>query len=169
MRRQTEKNELTPEGKRKPFSIHWFLAVQPACAVVSFICAITLDNTLRIVGVEVHPWKDALTAALGGVFFMTTCAPLAWRVGLTTLPQYFLAAISLFMPATIIWLLVTTMITPIQIDMTAVSPDLTETRMWAMSIYIRIVRSAILSPAYIFAFWFFYHHLLGRDAYNFSK
>jgi hypothetical protein len=154
---------------RKPFSLTLFLAVQPVCGVVSFVFAVFLDNALRTIGIDIHPWKEALTAALGGVFFLTTCAPLAWRLGLITLPQYFLAAVWLFMPATIIWLAVGNLFTPIAIDMAQYPADLPDNKVWAISTYIRIVRSAIISPVYILSFWFFYHYLLARDICQFTS
>ncbi len=147
----------------KPFSIWVFLAVQPVCALIQFAVGIGLDNTLRELGVNIHPWKEAFYAALGGIFFMTTCAPLAWRVGLVTIPQYFLAAMALLMPATIIWLFLFSPFSPIQFEVAHLDVAADDSRALAMSIYIRIARSTILSPVYVLTFWYLYHHILRHD------
>ena len=147
----------------KPFSVYIFLAVQPVCALVQFIVGLGIDNSLRELGVDIHPWKEAFYAALGGIFFMSTCTPISWRLGLVTLPQYFLAAIAMFMPATIIWLFLFSPIAPIQFEITELNARIDEGRTLAMSVYIRISRSLVLTPVYVLTFWYLYHYLLGRD------
>ena len=127
------------------------------------VCAVILDNTLRYFGIEIHPWKEAVFSGLAGIFFSSLFVPVLWKLGLITVPQYILGALGVFVPATLISLAVIYHFHPIIIDIAGLDFDSTDdSKAWAISIYIRILRSAVLFPIYIFAFWLIYHKYLGN-------
>lgn len=149
--------------QEKKFTWKPFLLTQLACGLFTTLCALLLDNSLRHLGIEIHPWKEALISGAAGTFFATLFVPLLWRLGLVTIPQYILGAIGLFIPATLLSLFAVYQFHPIIINFVGIElSSLSDNQNWAVTIYIRIFRSTILFPAYIFAFWLIYHKYLGN-------
>lgn len=140
-----------------------FLLTQLPCGLFTTLCALLLDNTLRQYGVGIHPWREAVISGAAGIFFSSLFVPILWRLGLVTVPQYLLGAVGLFVPATLLSLLVVHFFQPILIDIAGFEFAAGDSRAWAMAVYIRISRSVVLFPTYVFAFWFIYHKCLGRQ------
>lgn len=139
-----------------------FLITQIPCGLFTTCCALVLDNVLRQYGVDIHPWREAIISGAAGIFFSSLFVPLLWRLGLVTVPQYMLGALGLFIPATLLSLFVVYAYQPVLIDIAGFEFTPDDNRAWAMTAYIRISRSAVLFPTYIFAFWLIYHKYLGR-------
>ena len=147
----------------KKFTWRPFLLTQLPCGLFTILFALILDNLLRQFGVDIHPWKEALVSGLAGIFFSSLFVPLLWRLGLITVPQYILGALGLFIPATLLSLLAIYQFHPIIIDIAGLDLNTqSDSEAWAMTIYIRITRSAVLFPVYIFIFWLVYHKYLGN-------
>ena len=145
----------------KNFEWKVLLLTQLPCGGLLFIAAYCLDNFLFSLGVDIHPWREAMFAAIGGMFFSSIFIPVLWRLGLITVQQYLIGAIALFVPCTLITLVILGQFQSIKLPMVSLIENGSVERIWAMSIYIRIARSAILFPIYIFFFWLIYHKLLG--------
>lgn len=147
---------------RKNFKWTTFLITQIPCGFVTFIAALFVDNALRHFGVQIHPWREAIISGVAGMFFSSLFVPLLWRLNLVTVPQYMIGAIGIFVPATLLSLLVVAQFQPLIIDVNSLEFVDGDTRAWAMSMYVRIARSALLVPVYIFMFWLVYHRYLGH-------
>lgn len=141
---------------------HAYLLAHALAGLILFLCALFIDNLMRQFGVDIHAWKEALASALAGIVFSIPLLRVLWRLGLVTIPQYMLGAVTLFIPATLLSLIGVYFFQPILIDIAGIDVNNTS-QSWATTIYLRIARSAILFPIYIAGFCWVYHKKMRRS------
>jgi hypothetical protein len=145
----------------KPFRWPHYLTSHLVCSLAVLAVGLVLDNILRAFGIGISPWKDAMYSALSGFFIASPLVPLLWRVGLVTGPQYVLGGLSVFVPATLLSVLVISQFDSILVAVPGFEGMEGDSQVWATTAYVRIARSAILFPVYIFFFWLIFHRLFG--------
>lgn len=150
--------------KNERFTWPAYFLSQIPCGFSVMLCALVVDNALRQFGVDIHPWKEAIYSGAAGMFFATLFMPLVWRLGLTTLPQYMLGALGVFIPATLLSLVVIYQFQSIIIDVAELNfNNQDDNKAWAITLFIRITRSLALFPPYVFVYWLVYHKYLGKS------
>ncbi len=159
MQNQNNKEGYNAGPKNKPW--HAYLLAHLGAGLSLLLCALLTDNLMRQFGIDIHPWKEALASSLAGIVFAAPLLLVLWRLGLVTIPQYMLGAITLFIPATLLSLIGIYFFEPILIEISGMNVNNTS-QSWAATIYLRIARSAVLFPVYIVAFWYIYHKRMNR-------
>lgn len=146
-----------------PFRWPAFLISLFASFVAMFLFALVMDNTLRAFGIGISNWFDSLwDSALATVcsFFI---APIFWRIGLVTLPQYLLGASALVIPTTIISVLILSQFHDVGISVPGIDSQTHTTQYLAISAYIRLFRSILCVPVYLGVFYWMFHISFGMD------
>ena len=144
---------------KRPFRWSIFIACLAASGVTVSFCGILIDNLLRMFDVGISPWQDAFWSGVFAFLFSIPIAPALWRLGLVTLPQYLLGAMAVFVPLTIVSTIIMSQSYDIMIRVPGVDEDAPANQVWALTAYIRLARSAIFVPVFLFTFWFTYHDL----------
>lgn len=145
----------------RPFDRNRFLAAVCVGGVILFLVALALDRVLISFGVELHPWRDAFFSGFFGIIFGAPGILAVWRMGVVTLRQYILAALILFAPLTVLSLIVLAAVDDVVIDAPWVGGEAISAHDLAFTAYVRIARSALLTPFFIAAFWWLYHRRWG--------
>ena len=151
------------EQRTQPFRWDIFLLCLTAGGVAIFIVGIVFDNLLHIFDVSISSWREALWSAVFGVLFSIPIAPMLWRLGLVTLPQYLLGAMAVFVPLTILSALLMSGFYDIKITVPDFDNDAAASQVWALTAYIRLARSAIFVPVFLITFWFTYHRVFKME------
>lgn len=141
----------------RPFRWPEFLASHLAASLAIFLIGLILDNGLRAFGIDIPSWREAFYSGLSGFLIATPLCLVLWRVGLVTGPHYLLGGLGLFVPVTILSVLVISRFDNVLITVPVVDGDGSDNQLLAITAYIRIARSAVLFPTYIGVFWFSYH------------
>lgn len=143
----------------RPFEWPHYVATHLICSAALLLAALALDTILRAFGVGISPWKDAVYSALSGFVIATPLVPVLWRVGLVTGPHYVLGGLGVFVPATLLSVLVISRFDSILVQIPGLDLSEGDSQLWATTAYVRIARSAILFPVYIFIFWLVFHRV----------
>lgn len=161
---ETGRANIDRHGPRKrPFQWDIFIACLGVSGLAVFICGLLMDNMLRLFDIGISPWRDALLSGFFSFLFSIPIAPALWRLGLVTLPQYLLGAMAVFVPLTILSTIVVSPSHDIMIKVPGFDDDAPANQLWALTAYIRLARSAIFVPVFLFTFWFSYHYLCNMD------
>ena len=145
----------------QPFRWPAFLISLFASFVAMLLFALVMDNTLRAFGIGISNWFDSLwDSALATVcsFFV---APIFWRIGLVTLPQYLLGASALVIPTTILSVLILSQFHDVGISVPGIDSQTHTTQYVATSAYIRLFRSILCVPIYLGVFYWVFHISFG--------
>lgn len=145
----------------QPFQWPVFLLSLVLGAFVMFMFGLAIDNVLRIFGVGISAWFDAFWDAFVTVFFGAFVAPIFWRIGLVTFPQYLLGALALVVPISIISVLVLSRFHNVGIDVPGIDSDVFPNRFFAVTAYVRLIRAMIDVPVFLAAFYWIYHIAFG--------
>jgi len=143
----------------RPFRWPQYLTSHLVSSLAILAVGLVLDNMLRAFGIGISPWKDAVYSALSGFIIASPLVPLLWRVGLVTGPQYVLGGLSVFVPATLLSVLVISQFDSILVMVPGFEGHADDSQLWATTAYVRIARSAILFPVYILVFWLVFHRM----------
>ena len=155
--RKTDIDRMTA----RPFDRNGFVAAVCAGGVVIFAVGLVLDRMLIAFGVELSPWRDAFFSGLFGVIFGLPGILAVWRIGVVTLRQYILCALILFAPLTVLSLFALAAFEDVVIAAPWAAGGAISAHDLAFTVYVRIARSAVLTPFFIFAFWYLYHRRWG--------
>lgn len=126
------------------------------------IVGLILDRVLIFAGIELHPWRDAAQSAAFGIIFGGPGLLLVWRIGIVTLRQYILSALILFAPLTVLSLFALALVEDVVLSAPWIDDGEISAHDLAYTAYLRIARSALLTPFFLLAFWSVYHRWLGR-------
>ncbi len=151
----------------KPYKWRMLALALVPTSIISALTAMLLDQILIELGVVIHPYFEAITAGVFAFVFSVPAVPILWRLGLCSLPQYFLGGLALIVPTTLITLFFIPLFSPVTLDITVMRPRISNSQVWAFSIYVRFARSAVLLPVHIFSFWLIYHKLMNYSAKKF--
>ena len=142
------------------------VALVPTCIITTLV-AIFIDQILIENGIAIQPYFEAIVAGVFAFAFSLFVVPLLWRLGLNTLPLYLLGGLALIVPATIVSLAFVSMHSPVMLDFTSMNSKTLQSQVWALTIYVRFARSAMLLPIHITAFWLINHKLLKYSQKNY--
>lgn len=155
--RHGQTGQSKPSGRR---AFSWSIYLASICfgsaAVVG--SGLAIDLVLAGNGIAIHVGFEAMLSAFFGLVFMTPGVLIVWRLGLVTLGQYLLGVVILFLPITLLTLLVY----PI-FDVWIVPPKGSTAETILFSSFVRLLRAAALAPIAILAFWLAYHVLFRAD------
>lgn len=154
--------------EKRPFRWPTFIACLAASGLTVTFCGILIDNLMRMFDIGISPWRDALWSGVFAFLFSIPIAPALWRLGLVTLPQYLLGAMAVFVPLTIVSTIIMSQSYDIMIRVPGFDEDVPANQVWALTAYIRLLRSAIFVPVFLFTFWFTYHYLCNMAPKRFS-
>lgn len=138
-------------------------------AFVMFLFGLTMDNTLRLFGIGISPWFDSLWDSFLGVFFASFIAPLFWRIGLVTFPQYLLGAFALAAPITIISVLVLSRFYDVSVDVPGINSAAFPDQSFAISAYVRLIRAVVFIPVFLWVFYWVFHIYFGMAPKSFKN
>lgn len=144
-------------GELRPFTWRGFMLALVMSSVIMFFFGLVMDNTLRLFGVGISPWKDALWDCVMATFFGSLIAPIFWRLGLCTFPQYLLGAFALVVPITICSALVLSQFHDVRIVVPGLDAVSFPNQSFAISAYVRLIRAVIYVPVYLASFYWIYH------------
>jgi hypothetical protein len=145
----------------RPFTWPGFLGSLFVSAMIMFAFGLLTDNSLRLFGIGISAWKDALWDCVMALFFGSIVAPLFWRIGLVTFPQYLLGAFALVVPMTIVSALVLSRFHDVSIDVPGIDAAAFPNQSFAISAYVRLIRAVIYVPVFLASFYWIYHLALG--------
>lgn len=154
-------DKTTDPAPTPPYDRKLFLIAVCAGGAAIFAVGLALDSILISFGVELSPWRDAFYSGLFGVIFGAPGLLAVWRIGVMTLRQYILAALILFAPLTVLSLIALAAFENVVIEAPWAGGEEISAHDLAFTAYVRIARSAVLTPFFIAAFWYFYHHRWG--------
>lgn len=151
-------------------SFRWsiFLFSLFVSASVMFLFGLAMDNTLRLFGIGISSWFDSLWDSFLGVFFATFIAPVFWRIGLVTFPQYLLGAFALAAPITIISVLVLSRFYNVSIEVPGINSAAFPDQSFAVSAYVRLIRAVIFIPVFLWVFYWVFHICFGMAPKSFK-
>lgn len=141
----------------QPFRWPVFFVSLMASSLVMFLFGLLMDNTLRIFGVGISSWFDSLWDACLGTFFGAIVAPIFWRIGLVTFPQYLLGAFTLVVPITLLSVIVLSQFHNVEIEVPGIASDAYPNQLIAISAYVRLFRAMIFVPVYLAFFYWIFH------------
>jgi hypothetical protein len=144
-----------------PFTWQGFLAALFLSSVAMFFFGLAMDNALRLFGIGISAWQDALWDSCMAFFFGSFVAPLFWRIGLITFPQYLLGAFALVVPITIISVLALSRFHDVRVEVPGIDALSFPDQSFAISAYVRLIRAVIYVPFFLGVFYFIYHVLIG--------
>lgn len=147
----------------QPFRWPAFFISLLASSVVMFLFGLMLDNTLRAFGVGISGWFDSLWDSFLGTFFGSFVAPIFWRIGLVTFPQYLLGASALVVPITILSVLVLSQFHNVWIEVPGISSEAHPNQYFATTAYIRLFRAMLFVPVYLAFFYWMFHVSFGME------
>lgn len=147
----------------QPFRWPVFFISLIASSVAMFLFGLAMDNTLRAFGIGISSWFDSLWESFLGILFGSFVAPIFWRIGLGTFPQYLLGASALVIPISILGVLVLSQFHDVGISVPGIDPAIHSTQYIATSAYIRLFRSMIFVPVYLGAFYWIFHISFGME------
>lgn len=145
----------------QPFKWSGFFLSLCASSFVMFLFGLMLDNSLRAFGIGISGWIDSLWDSFMGTFFGSFIAPIFWRMGLLTFPQYLLGASALVVPITILSVLVLSQFHEVGIYVPGIDSELHRNQYLATTAYIRLFRSMLFVPVYLAFFYWIFHVSLG--------
>ena len=129
-----------------------------------------VDNLLRAFGIGISGWFDSLWDSILASFCGFIVAPIFWRIGLVTLPQYLLGAFALVVPITLVSILILSQFHNVGIEMPGINHQSHPNQYVALTAYIRLFRSMIFTPVYLACFYWMFHVALGmKTKYNAGK
>lgn len=139
-----------------------FVSLVLSCTVM-FLFGLLMDNLLRMFGVGVSAWFDSLwdsllTVACGMVF-----APVFWRIGLVTFPQYLLGAFTLVVPISLASVLVLSQFHDVGIGVPGIDADAFPSQHIAITAYVRLIRAMLFVPVFLSVFYWMFHVAFGMS------
>jgi len=146
---------------RRPYTRRGFVLALLFAGGVLFFVGLVLDVALRLGGIGVSVWIEAFWSATLGTICSYFIAPMFWRMGLVTLPQYMVGAFAVMSPIAILSFIPLSQLIGPQVEMPWLDPDAPADHAIALTIYLRLARAAVLVPIYLVAFYWFYHVHLG--------
>lgn len=148
----------------QPFRPGTYLACLGVSALAVFGAGLVVDNGLRMFDVGISPWREAMWSAIFSFLFSVPIAPILWRLGLVTLPQYLLGAMAVVVPLTILSALAMSQFYDIMIRVPGFDDDTPVSQVWVLTAYIRLARSALYVPIFLFTFWYSFHRVCNMAA-----
>ena len=146
---------------QQPFRWPGFFLSLFASSIVMFMFGLMMDNTLRAFGIGISSWFVSLWDSFLGSFFGSFIAPIFWRLGLVTFPQYLLGASALVVPITILSVLVLSQFHDVGINVPGIDSELHPNQHFATTAYIRLFRSMLFVPVYLAFFYWMFHVSFG--------
>src|SRR5262245_11857870 len=140
MRQISEEHGENTYRRRKgnrPFCWDYFMICILSGGVAVFFSGLLIDNVLQMFNIGISSWKEALWSAVFSVIFSGPIAPVFWRFGLVSLPQYLLGATGLFVPLTILSALIMYFFYDIRITAPDFDSDAIASQVWALTAYVR--------------------------------
>ena len=156
---QVFKKTTWADELHNPFRWDIFVLSLAISGFATFIAALVMDNTLIQFYLIISPWRDAMWSAIFATICSFFVAPIIWKIGLVTFPQYLLAAMAVFVPLTVLSTLLMGLHYDIIISISKDIVDLPENQKWVLTAYIRLARSAVLIPVYLLVFWYVFHRV----------
>ena len=147
----------------QPFKWAGFFISLFGASIAMFLFGVLMDNTLRAFGIGISSWFDAAWESFLGSFFGAFVAPIFWRIGLVTFPQYLLGAFALMVPITILSVLVLSRFHDVGIDVPGIDFETHPNQYFATSAYIRLFRSMLFVIVYLATFYWIFHILIGME------
>lgn len=126
-----------------------------------FLFGLAMDNSLRIFGIEISAWVDALWDSFMVIVFGSFMGPVFWRIGLVTFPQYLLGALALVVPISAISVLLLSRFYNVGIEIPGIDSDDFPNRFIAVTAYVRLMRAMVSVPVFLGAFYWIYHVSFG--------
>ena len=157
----TAKFRLRKPEQLQPFRWPVFLTSLVIGATVMFVFGLAMDNALRVFGVGISSWFDAFWDSFITIFFGAVIAPIFWRVGLVTFPQYLLGALALVVPISIISVLILSNFHDVGIEVPGIDSEAFPNRFLAVTAYVRLIRAMIFVPVFLASFYWIYHVFFG--------
>ncbi|WP_419914541.1 hypothetical protein [Hoeflea sp.] len=146
---------------QQPFQWSGFFLSLFGASTVMFLFGLLMDNTLRAFGIGISSWFDSLWESFLGTFFGSFIAPIFWRIGLITFPQYLLGAFALVVPITILSVLFLSQFRDVGISVPGIDSELHPNQHFATTAYIRLFRAMLFVPVYLAFFYWMFHVSLG--------
>ena len=146
----------------RPFTWPALLGSLFVSAMIMFAFGLLMDNTLRLFGIGISAWKDSLWDCFMAFCCGSIVAPVFWRIGLVTFPQYLLGAFALVVPITIVSAIVLSRFHDVSIDVPGIDAAAFPNQSFAISAYVRLIRAVIYVPVFLACFYWIYHVFLGR-------
>lgn len=143
----------------RPFRWDCFLICMATGGVAVFVSGVLMDNILQMFDIGITSWQEALWSAVFSVIFSVPIAPIFWRFGLISLPQYLLGATGLFVPLTMVSVAIMNIFHDVRITAPDFNSDALASQVWALTAYVRIARSAVFVPVFLLTFWFMFHRV----------
>lgn len=162
-RKNEELARSTPGALGAGRSFGWpqFLVGVVAGAVMIFTVGLVMDQALIALGVPLSPVRDAAYSAIFGFVFAAPGLLAVWRIGIVTLRQYILAALILFAPLTVLSLFLVQLFDDVILSAPWLPTGDIDAHDLAYTAYVKIARSAVLTPFFLLGFWAVYHRAFG--------
>ena len=151
-----------PHAGAAPFTWGSFLLALGAAGLACLAFGLVMDNALRQFGVGVSPWADAAWDASLATLCSLPLALAFWRVGLVTLPHYLMGAAVLLGPLTIASAAALALFRDVAIPVPGIEGGGDDMRIYAATIYVRLVRGCLFAGVFLITFYLVYHRWLGR-------
>ena len=126
-------------------------------ASIMFVFGLVMDNTLRLFGVGISAWLDALWDSLLAIFCGFFLAPVFWRIGLVTFSQYMLGAFALVVPIAGTSFAVLSQFYNVWIEVPGIDSAAYPDQHIAITAYVRLIRAMVFVPIFLAAFYWVFH------------
>lgn len=157
----TPKLRLRRPTDPNPFQWSAFIASLLFSAFLMFLFGLVMDNSLRIFGVGISAWIDAMWDSSMAAIFGFLVAPIFWRIGLVTFPQYLLGAFALMVPITILSVLILSRFHDVGVEVAGIDTESFPNQYFAITAYVRLIRAMIFVPFFLAAFYWWFHVAFG--------